>query len=209
MIGGSARPDAGAGKARATLLLSSLVALAVSATACTSVPAPAVPADHLAQHRSHEGPEGFVATELGNDLYELTFSGRVFASRDEVEGWLLYRAALLAREHDRGWFALRHLPGEQGPAAHPARPAPTFGAAYAHWQPHWAWYSADLGWQPWHPEWGAPFWTQSEAGQRAERFEAHAMIELGSGSPPEDRLTAFDTGRVLSDLTPRYGASER
>ena len=95
-----------------------------------------------------ESPKGFSVTNTGESVREVTYSGRKFTSRDEIDGGLLYRAALITRQSGFRSFFLLHLPGEGGPDAHPPRANPTFGALYGHWQPHWNYYVAGLGWQP-------------------------------------------------------------
>lgn len=138
----------------------------------------------------------------GGGRYELTLTGRRFTSRDAIERDLLRRAALVARGKGADWFVLLTMPGER-PDAHPARPNPSFGARYGHWQPHWAYRTAGAGWQPWHPEWGAPFWTRDVDPARVDGFEVHAMIELGRGRSPEGHDPAFDARKVLKDLPRR------
>ena len=82
----------------------------------------------------------FVSNRIGADKYEITFSVRSFASRDQVESYLLYRAALLTRGSGHGWSTLLHVPGERGTDDHPAERNPSFGEVYRHWQPHWNYY---------------------------------------------------------------------
>ena len=99
----------------------------------------------------------FASAEIGPGRFELTYSGIRFDSRNSVERYLLYRAALLARQNGATSFFLLYLPGEAGPSVHPALPGRSSGPDYRHWQPHWNYYVTGMGWQPWHPEWGAAF----------------------------------------------------
>jgi hypothetical protein len=145
----------------------------------------------------------FAGTDAGDNRLEVTYSGSRFRSRDEAEAGLLYRTALLANDRGYSWFVLLHMPGEGGASHHPSRPNVGFGKSYGHWQPHWNYYLADLGWQPWHPEWGAPFWTQQVDLQKVERFDLHAMVVLGRGKVPADNELAFDVASVLKDLKRR------
>ncbi len=151
--------------------------------------------------RRLEKADGYASAPVGENSYEFTYSGPWVGSRDEVEGSLLYRAALLARQHGKMWFRFLHMPGEAGPLSHPKRQAPSFGAEYGHWQPHWS-YSTASGWQYWHPEWGSAFWAETPDGRRAERVAVHAMIELGVGSFSAAEQTDFDVSAVLRDLRP-------
>lgn len=159
------------------------------------------------QHQSYGSPDGFATIAMGEDRFELTFSGREFKSRDEIEGSLLYRAALLASERGHSWFRFLHLPGEGGPEVHPARPNPSFGAIYGHWQPHWSYYRPGDGWQMWKPESGARFWTDNVDVSQIERVEVHAMIEMGRGPQPSGAEAVFDALSVAKDLKRRFGRS--
>jgi hypothetical protein len=146
----------------------------------------------------------FASSEVAPGRFEVTFSGTRFESRDRVERYLLYRAALLAKQNGASWFGLLYLPGEAGPDSHPARSSPTGQHHYGHWQPHWNYYVSGLGWNPWHPEWGAAFWADSIDLSRVERYDAHAMIELGINSRPSGDQPIFDVGEVMRDLEPAF-----
>ncbi len=149
-------------------------------------------------------PGVYTTDAIAEDSYEITYSGPWTGSRDAIEGDLLYRTALLAREHGSSWFRFLHMPGEAGPLSHPARPSSTFGLAYGHWQPHWN-YLTGLGWQKWQPEWGVPFWGTTADGRGVQQVEVHAMIELGRGSSIGDEPTVFDVAAILRDLKPFRG----
>lgn len=140
--------------------------------------------------------------------YEANVAGTQFTSRDEIEGYLLYRTAQFVRARGGRWFRFLHLPGERGDADHPAGRVPSFGAAYAHWQPHWTYRRAGA-WQPWRPEWRAPFWTETEGLDHVDRFEAHAMIEIRAGAPRGIGATDFDSERVVADLRHRFDPAHR
>ena len=177
-----------------------LLAVAIFAgSACVQSVAP--PTNAL----SLESPEGFSVTNTGQLVKEVTYSGRKFISRDVIDGGLLYRAALITRQSGFRWFVLLHLPGEGGPDVHPPRAIPTFGASYGHWQPHWNYYVAGLGWQPWHPEWGVRFWAEETDLVAVERFEAHAMIEMANVSNQAEPQMNFDANQVARDLAPKFG----
>lgn len=138
-------------------------------------------------------------SEIAPNRLELIYSSDKFTSRDAVDGYMLLKAAQLAKAHGEQWFVLLALPGERSDA-HPPRRAARFGEKYGHWQPHWNYYVTTDGWQWWHPEWGAAFWTEEIDMKRVEKFEAHAMIELGQGGDPFDPALAFNTQSVIDDL---------
>ena len=141
---------------------------------------------------------GISVTALSTDRYELVYSGTRFTSRDEIEGRLLLRSARLALAHGAQRFTLLTLPGERIDV-HPSRLDASFGSKYGHWQPHWTYYLAGYGWQPWHPEWGAAFWANAVNVKRVSKFEVHAMIDLGK---TENRRDAphFNAKAVVRDF---------
>lgn len=165
------------------------VAAIVSAMIAVSAPATA---------QQNNSTLTFASRESGSERFELTLSGTGVPSRDAVEGELLRRAALFTRSRGYDWFVLLHMAGEQ-PGQHPPRTDPAFGARYGHWQPHWTYKIGEAVWQPWHPEWGAPFWTKEVDAAGVQAFEAHAMIEVGRGTLPS-REAAFDAKQIIGDL---------
>lgn len=150
-------------------------------------------------------PNGKLRTaEVEPGRYELIYSGKRLHSRAEVEHYLLYRAALLARQKGATSFDLLYLPGEEGPTSHPAPPGPSSGPNYGHWQPHWTYYVTGLGWQPWHPEWGAAFWADGIDMARVEKYEVHAIVRLSDDEIPDKGQLAFRVNEVIEDLGPLY-----
>lgn len=144
-------------------------------------------------------------TALSTDRYELIYSGTRFTSRDEIEGRLLLRSARLALAHGAQRFTILTLPGERIDV-HPSRSDASFGSKYGHWQPHWTYNLAPYGWQPWHPEWGAAFWTKGVDVKRVSQFEVHALIDLGkTGNRPD--APAFDAKAVVHDFRARSPCS--
>ena len=139
-------------------------------------------------------------SQVSADRFELILSGTRFSSRDEAERALLLSAARLALAHGNPGFVLLALPGEQSDM-HPPRGNAGFGRQYGHWQPHWTYRLRGEGWQWWHPEWGAAFWTADVDPARVEAFEVHAMIELGTGrSPGSGTALPFTACDVVRDL---------
>lgn len=139
-------------------------------------------------------------SQLAPERFELVYSGTKFTSRDEVERDLLVSAARLALAHDTQSFVLLAMPGER-PDIHPPRRNAGFGSKYGHWQPHWNYLVPQHGWQPWHPEWGAEFWTANVDLKTVDRFEAHAMIHLGGSASPLDEELQFNAKEIVGELT--------
>ena len=150
----------------------------------------------------------FTAVDVGEHRYEVTLAGTWFSSRHEIEDHLLYQAALVTIETGHDWFEFLTLPGEHRQPASAPPVSDNAGAAaipYAAWQPHWNYYSAEFGWQPWHPEWGVRFWADQPSKRAAELFEAHAMISMKNWRIGSGGGKAFDARRVAKELKPRMG----
>lgn len=58
-----------------------------------------------------------------------------------------------------------------------------------------------IGWQWWHPEWGAEFWTRDADPAGVQRVEVHAMIDLDEAAGTQPHAPAFDANGVVGDLT--------
>lgn len=176
----------------ARIRLSHLVALAGAALLAGAAPAASRPG---------AAAPGVRISELAPGRFELVYSGTQFTSRDRIEQSLLLSAARLALAHGQQWFVLLPMPGE-----HPVRSTASFGSRYGHWQPHWTYYLPEHGWQPWHPEWEAPFWTRDVDPGEVKRFQAHAMIALGRSADPGDATLLFDAKAVVHDLEQDFGS---
>lgn len=153
-----------------------------------------------ASARTAEPEPEISISELSPERFELVYSGTKFTSRDDIERQLLLSSARLAIAHRKDWFVLLALPGER-PDVHPPRPNAGFGAKYGHWQPHWNYYLSEYGWQWWHPEWGGEFWTKDVDPKSVQRFEVHAMIDLGKSAGPLSDAAEFSAESVVRDLT--------
>ena len=147
-------------------------------------------------------------SQLTVGRFELVYSGTKFTSRDEIEGHLLLSTARLALAHGQNAFVLLALPGERTDV-HPPRRNPAYGSKYGHWQPHWNYYVPEHGWQWWHPEWGAEFWTKDVDPRTVDRFEVHAMIELGASAGTSDNALPFNARNVVRDLGRPPGVGHR
>ena len=140
-------------------------------------------------------------TQVMGNRFELVYAGKQFTSRDKIEARLLLRAAELTRQFRHNWFVLVQMPDEE-PGQHLARTDVSYGPQYGHWQPHWYYFMQPHGWQPWHPEWEAPFWATETDPAQVEKFEVHAMIELRSGEVPQV-AEVFDADAIVADLQPK------
>jgi hypothetical protein len=136
-------------------------------------------------------------TQLSAGKLELVYAGEKFSSRDVAEAYLLLRAAENANQRGADWFTLAHK-SQDHPGHHPPRADLSYGASYRHWQPHWFYQVARQDWQPWYPEWGARFWAEETDLRTVQRFEVHAIIELGRGARPKVDAV-FEPKPIMAD----------
>lgn len=173
--------------------------LALSTSACmTATP-------YQPETTRGRAPGGYSEERLAEDGYRVHFTGNNLTSRDRVEGYLLYRAAELTLQngYDRFEIVDRLTERDTETYVHPdPRYRPYYGAGYGYWRPHWRYYQPVLGWSDWHPEWGAPFWTETVNTQTVEHFHAHAEIVMGRGAVTAGERRAFDARSVIADLEP-------
>lgn len=148
---------------------------------------------------------GYSDKQIAPDRYLVRFHGNDLASRDRVEGYMLYRAGELALQQGYDWFRIVERHTEHDVQTY-VRPdpfyRPWYGADYGYWRPHWRYYRRGVGWDVWHPEYGDPFWRDRVDVSTIESFEAEAEIILGRGpAPAAERI--FDARKVVADLEPR------
>lgn len=155
---------------------------------------------------AHSARGGYSEVRLGEDRYEVVFTGNRLTSREQVETYLLYRAAELTLQAGFEWFlieqqGMEHTVDRQA-WADPSY-SPWFAGNYTYWRPYWRYYRPSLGWQIWYPYGRDPFWADRMNANTVERFEAKANIRLGRGLRPNGGLQSFDAREVLNRLAPR------
>jgi hypothetical protein len=148
---------------------------------------------------------GYSDQRLAPDRYLVKFHGNELTSRDRVEGYMLYRAAELALQHDYDWFLMvdRHTEHDTQTYVEPDPFfRPYYGAEYGYWRPYWRYYRPGYGWDTWNPWQNGPFWADRADLRSVESFEAQAEIMLRRGAIPADEQRAFDARKVIADLGP-------
>jgi hypothetical protein len=177
-------------------------ATALVLTACATVPTPYQP--YVAEGvRGVHG--GYSEQQLAPDRYRVRFHGNEYATRDRVEGYLLYRAAELTLKQGGDWFLLvdkqtEHEIERRGTPVAPYNP--WFGRDYLNWHPDWRYYSHGVGWAYWHPWVGGPFWGDQVDWTTIESYEASADIEIHKGAMAASAGQAFDARKIMRDLGP-------
>lgn len=143
---------------------------------------------------------GYSEQMLAPDRYLVKFHGNELASRERVEGYLLYRAAELTTSHGYDWFTM-----DQKGLEHDVRTyaehhySPWWGRS---WQPYWGYYRGGIGWNYWDPSMGDPFWAEHVDIRTVEAFEASAEITMRKGPVPAGDARAINARTVMARLRP-------
>jgi len=145
-------------------------------------------------------PGVFSLQKRGAARYHLAVAGHKFTSRDEIEKYLLYRAAELSLEQKSGWFTLIESRSKSDtqpvPKIDPAGPRYSFRMVY--WRPVWRYKLAgQADWKSWSPFTNASFWAGDA--KTMTDFEVSADILLHKGAMNDADPLAFEAGAV-SDL---------
>lgn len=155
---------------------------------------------------SHPNRGGYAEVRLGADRYEVLFVGNKLTSREQVETYLLYRAAELTLLQGYDWFVIEQQgvehTVEQQVWADPHY-SPWFARNYGYWRPYWRYYGPTLGWRSWYPYGRDPFWADHIDVRTVESFEVKANIRMGRGPAPASGPTAFIAREVIDRLGPR------
>lgn len=149
---------------------------------------------------------GYQETRLGEDRFEVSFVGNRLTSREQVETYLLYRAAELTVQQGYDWFVIEQQGMEhtiEREAWVDPRYSPWFARDYGSWRPYWRYYGPTIGWRNWYPYGRDPFWADHIDDRTIESFEARAMIRLGRGPHPDRKPGLFDAREVMNRLAPR------
>lgn len=155
---------------------------------------------------AHSARGGYSEVRLGENRYEVTFTGNRLTSREQVETYLFYRAAELTLQAGFDWFLIEQQGMEhtvERQTWNDPRYSPWFARDYSYWRPYWRYYEPTFGWRSWYPYGRDPFWADHMNIRAVERFEAKANIRLGRGSRPNGGLQSFDARDVLNRLGPR------
>ncbi|WP_235903698.1 CC0125/CC1285 family lipoprotein [Pontixanthobacter luteolus] len=182
------------------------IALAAAATAmlasagCTYRSTPYQPLSS-----ANEVAGGYSDERLSDQRYRVSFAGNRLTSREQVESYLLFRAAELTAQQGYDWFAIEDRVLEREVERQIRRDPlydPWYGRYYGDWQPYWRYYGPS-GWRAWYPYYGHSFWTEHVDIREVERFEATAEIRLGKGETPNSTMRAFNAQDVIERIGPR------
>jgi len=165
--------------------LAAVLALGLMLSACETE----TPYQPLASGNAVYG--GFSDQKLDDTHVRVSFQGNDSTSRDQVNNYLLYRAAEVTVKQGFDWFEMvdRHTKDH----------AVTFGpAGYGYWSPYWR-VRGRAGWGFWGPGFG-PDWGDYDL-DTVDRYQAVAEIGMGHGPKPADDARAFDARAVMQTLS--------
>lgn len=175
-----------------------------SAAFAAEAPATAQPASATAQDQAPEVPPAkpgvFTTQKKSAVRYHLTVSGHKFTSRDDIEKYLLYRAAELTLVQHGSWFTLveTRAKGDTVPASKPDPAGLRYSFRIAYWRPVWRYKLAGAAaWQSWSPFSGAAFAPTDP--KAVTDFEVGADVVLHKGVMNDADPLAYDASAV-SDL---------
>lgn len=175
------------------------LAAAAAATFALSACATATPYQPYTAAGSSSG--GYSETRIASDRFRVTFQGNTVTEREQVERYLLYRAAEVTVAEGYDWFSLVDRDTERQARSYVVDRDP-FG--YDYWQP--SWYYVVRGNRVYRVY--DPFPMRSFYGpsgydvRQVEQYRATAEIFLGRGQKPADDRTAFDAREVIANLGP-------
>ncbi len=169
---------------RTTIALAAVLALGLGLAGCET----ATPYQPLSPQNAVYG--GFTDQRLDETHFRVAFQGNSATSREQVENYLLYRAAELTANQGFDWFEMvdRHTRDRGGAYIVPEGP---------YWHPYWRFHGA-WGWGGWDPFWGGPWDYDVE---RFDEYQAIAEVAMGHGAKPDPR--AFDAHAVMANLGPK------
>jgi hypothetical protein len=144
--------------------------------------------------------EGYSEQRIEANRFMVSFSGNSVTSRDTVERYLLFRAAELTLQNGYDYFQLVDRDTDRRTRTYvtqdPFRPGP-----WGYWGVSWRFHRPGFGWGFYDPFWGDP-WNRNIDVQTIDKYEAHAEIVMGRGTPPRGNVHAFDAHEVIQNLGP-------
>lgn len=163
-------------------LFAVLCALALAACATPTPYQSAAPAG---------GGYGYAEQRIEANRYTISFNGNALTEREQVENYLLYRAAELTLDQGYDYFIVARRATDNKTSIIPFGGPPSAFGFY----PSYSWYSPRYGWRPFYD----PFWDDTTY-REVTRYRASAEIVLYKGQKPAADPQAFDARQVKENL---------
>jgi hypothetical protein len=174
---------------RTAIAVAALVAPFLLLCACTT----ATPYQPLASGTAVSG--GYADQAIDDTHFRVSFRGNDMTSREQVETYLLYRAAELTAAKGFDWFEMADRHTQNTGGAYLVDPYGPWG----YWRPTWR-FRGHGGWFYGGAYWGGDPWGPWGDVQTIERFDASAEVVMGHGPKPPGDPRAFDARQVMQNL---------
>jgi hypothetical protein len=142
---------------------------------------------------------GYSDQMLDDTHFRVTFSGNDTTPREQVESYLLYRAAELTSSKGFDWFEMvdRHTQNTGESFVEPYGP-------WGYWSPTWRFRGRRGGWfyGGGFGYWGDPWGPYGDL-DTINRYSASAEVVIGHGPKPAGDARAFDARQVMQNLEPK------
>ncbi len=143
-----------------------------------------------------EGRYGYSEQQIEANRARVSFRGNTFTHRDQVETYLLYRAAELTIAQGFDFFVAAHreVETEHRRVADPFYPR--FAPVFYYYSPRW-------GWRAYYDPFFSPFYDpffDDRSTYEVTRYEATAEIAMFHGTKPADNADAYDAREVMARL---------
>jgi hypothetical protein len=144
---------------------------------------------------------GYSDMQLDQNHWRVSFTGNTVTTRQQVETYLLYRAAELTLQQGFNCFTLVNRATDRSVELRVNPYGPGYGYGYGYypgWAPYWR-MGGPWGWHYYDPWFGGPFFPGSYDIDTIVSFEASADIALSRGPCPAEPGT-FDAAQVVQNL---------
>jgi hypothetical protein len=168
-----------------------LVALALVAGCTTATPYQPLGATNV------QG--GFVDQQLDQTHYRVSFFGNSLTSRQQVENYLLFRAAELTAQRGFSCFTVVNHGTDKRTTVQVDPYGPYGGGFYPGWSPFWRLHGP-YGWYSYDPFYGGPFLPGRYDVDTIDRYQAMADIAVGNNCAAGP--ATFNAQQVMANLRP-------
>ncbi|HET7316272.1 MAG TPA: hypothetical protein VFI88_02465 [Sphingomicrobium sp.] len=142
---------------------------------------------------------GFTDQQLDASHYRVSFYGNSLTSRQQVENYLLYRAAELTLSRGFNCFTTVAHATDKDTTVQVNPYGPYGGGFYPYWSPYWRLHGG-FGWYSYDPFFGGPFFPRSYDVDTIDRYQATADIAVSNSCAASP--ATFNAQQVMQNLRP-------
>lgn len=143
---------------------------------------------------------GFTDQQLDASHFRVSFFGNSLTSRQQVENYLLYRAAELTLSRGSTCFTMVNHGTDRQTSVQVNPYGSGFGAYggfYPYWSPRWSMHGP-FGWHSYDPFFGGPFFPGQYDVNTIDRYQASAEIAISPNCPAGP--ATFNAQQVVQNL---------